>query len=90
MKIKEQIFELIKKYFNESKKIIPSNQVPVSRKIFNEEEMINATDAILNQWWTEQNYSKKLESLLNKFIGTKFCILVLSIEVWNISFLKSA
>ena len=46
---KEEIFQLAKKYYQETKKVIASNKVPVSGKVYDESEIINLMDAVLDQ-----------------------------------------
>jgi CDP-4-dehydro-6-deoxyglucose reductase, E1 len=70
---REDIFKIVKQYFKENKNEIPPNKVPISGKIFDEEEMIAIVDAALDGWWTESRYNKKFEKLLSDFIGVKYC-----------------
>ena len=70
---REDIFELVKQYYLENKKEIPSDKVPVSGKIYDENELISAIDAVLNGWWTEGKYAEQLEKQLAEFVGVKYC-----------------
>lgn len=47
--------------------------VPVSGKIFDEQEIINAIEAVLAGWWTEGEFCQKFEEELAKFVGRRFC-----------------
>lgn len=71
--------ELVKEYKNNfpDKKFIPGESVvPVSGKIFDENEILMATEAVLEGWWTEGKYSLQLEHKIASFIGVKSCSLV--------------
>lgn len=71
--------ELVKEYKNNfpDKKFIPGESVvPVSGKIFDENEILMATEAVLEGWWTEGKYSLQLEQKIASFVGVKSCSLV--------------
>lgn len=71
--------QLVKEYKNNfpDKKFIPGESVvPVSGKVFDENEILMATEAILEGWWTEGKYSQQLEQKIASFIGVKSCSLV--------------
>ncbi len=60
-----------------SKKFIPGkSSVPVSGKVFNENELIFAVNAVMDGWWTEGEYAVKFEKKLADFLGLKFCSIV--------------
>ncbi|MFA6547740.1 MAG: lipopolysaccharide biosynthesis protein RfbH [Candidatus Magasanikbacteria bacterium] len=70
---------LINEYKNNfpGKTFIPGESiVPVSGKIFDENEILMATEAVLEGWWTEGTYSQQLEQKIASFIGVKSCSLV--------------
>jgi len=48
--------------------------IPVSGKIFDEQELIKMTDAVMDGWWTEGRYAKEFEKKLASFLGLKFCV----------------
>jgi CDP-6-deoxy-D-xylo-4-hexulose-3-dehydrase len=52
------------------------SNVPVSGKIFNEEELVAMTKAVLDGWWTEEKYSAEFENKITSCLGTKYCTLV--------------
>jgi len=59
------------------KKFIPGESpVPVSGKVFDERELINMVDAVMDGWWTEGKYAKEFESRLAEFWGLNFCTTV--------------
>ncbi len=75
-KNREAIADLVKKYAETIKTKLPQNKVPVSGKVFDSEELINAVDAILDGWWTEGRYNTELENTLKDYIGVKFALTV--------------
>ncbi len=71
--------ELVKQYQQRFpvKKFIPGESVvPVSGKVFDEQEIIEAVDAVLDGWWTDGRFSAKFENRLSKFIGVNYSVLV--------------
>jgi CDP-6-deoxy-D-xylo-4-hexulose-3-dehydrase len=73
---KEDIFNLIKQYYQENLRPLASDKVPVSGKVYNEKELINGVDALLKGWWTEGEYNEKLEKALSIYLGIKHSITV--------------
>jgi len=75
------------------KKFIPGRSlIPVSGKVFDEREIILATEAILDGWWTEGRFSDLFERKISSWLGSKFAVLVNSGSSANllaISALKS-
>jgi CDP-6-deoxy-D-xylo-4-hexulose-3-dehydrase len=56
------------------KKFIPGESwVPVSGKVFDEQEMLLMTEAVLDGWWTEGKMTLKFEEKLATYIGMRFC-----------------
>jgi CDP-6-deoxy-D-xylo-4-hexulose-3-dehydrase len=55
-----------------SKKFVPGQSyVPVSGKVFDEKEMILASEAVLEGWWTEGKFSILLEQKFSKWLGVR-------------------
>src|SRR5262245_25525489 len=50
--------------------------VPVSGKVFDEDEIGNATEAATDGWWTEGRFAKQFESDFKKFVGVEYVSLV--------------
>lgn len=69
--LKKEIKELINKYGR-----LPdySNGVPVSGKIYDQEELGNAIEAVLEGWWTEGKWALEFEDGLKKFLGVKYVL----------------
>jgi len=76
------------------KKFVPGqSSVPASGKVFDEQEILLATEAILDGWWTEGRFSNLFEEKISKWLGIKHAILVNSGSSANLlalSALKSA
>jgi len=73
---KETKIALIKEYKEKfpSKKFIPGKSaIPVSGKVFNEQEILLMTKAVLDGWWTDGKMTKKFEEKLATYIGVKYC-----------------
>ena len=59
------------------KKFVPGQSfVPVSGKVFDEQEILAATEAVLDGWWTEGRFSDLFEEKISKWLGVKHAILV--------------
>ena len=71
--IKEQIHTLIAEYYQETfanKTFTPGvNNVPVSGKVFNHEELQYLVDSSLDGWFTTGKYNDEFEFALAKFMG---------------------
>ncbi|PIZ92922.1 MAG: lipopolysaccharide biosynthesis protein RfbH [Candidatus Magasanikbacteria bacterium CG_4_10_14_0_2_um_filter_41_10] len=50
--------------------------VPVSGKIFDEHEMLNMVEAVMDGWWTGGRFSDLFERRLAKWVGVKYAALV--------------
>lgn len=70
----------IKKIFKSkfpNKQFVPGKSlVPVSGKVFDEKELINMVDAVMEGWWTEGKYAAEFEKKLADFLGLNFCVAV--------------
>ncbi len=74
------LFSLIAKKFKRSfpKKsfISGTSSVPVSGKVFDEKEMINGVEAVLDGWWTEGRFAESFERKFRDYLGVKYVSLV--------------
>lgn len=50
--------------------------VPVSGKVFDEKEMLNMVEAVLDGWWTEGRFAEEFENKLSRWMGVGQTILV--------------
>src|SRR3989344_8098495 len=59
------------------KDFIPgTTYIPVSGKVFDQEEIDNAIKVARDGWWTEGEFGKQFESDFKKFLGVKYISLV--------------
>lgn len=92
MKTKEQlkteIKHLIKEYYETflNKK---RDNIPVSGKVYDENELISITDAALDGWWTEGKVTKEFEKKFCDFLKIKNTIVVNSGSSANLLALKT-
>lgn len=74
--IRQEIRRLIVEYHKGAKKPLPHDRVPVSGKVYDENEMMNAMEAVLDGWWTESRFNTAFEKGLASFVGTKYALTV--------------
>lgn len=74
--IKNSIVNYFKHKFPRQKFIPGESAVPVSGKVFDEKELLSATEAVLDGWWTDGRFVMEFERELANFIGRKFCSFV--------------
>lgn len=84
-----KIIELVKKFYQESKKEIPFDKAPVSGKVFDEQELINLVQASLEGWWTESKWNALFEKKLKEFLGIEYCLTCNSGSSANLLAVKS-
>lgn len=71
-------------------KFVPgTTYVPVSGKVFDEEEINNAIEAARDGWWTEGRWTKEFEREFKKFLGINYVSLVNSGSSANLVALSS-
>ncbi|MEW6529062.1 MAG: lipopolysaccharide biosynthesis protein RfbH [Candidatus Micrarchaeota archaeon] len=73
-KLMDRIAVLVRRYAELTKTKLPKNKVPISGKVFDEDELINGVNAVLDGWWTEGKYCAEFENALKNYIGTKFAL----------------
>ena len=88
-KIKNEILELVKKYYNETYKELPVSKVPVSGKVYDEKELQNLVEASLEGWWTEGKWSSLFEEKLKNFLNIDYALTVNSGSSANLVALKT-
>ncbi len=58
-------------------KFIPGKtSIPVSGKVFDEEELINGIEAVLDGWWTEGRFAAEFEKKFSSLLGVRYVSLV--------------
>src|SRR3989344_5300605 len=59
------------------KRFIPGKTpVPVSGKVFDEKELINGVEAIMDGWWTEGRFAQQFEKEFCAYLGVRYVTLV--------------
>lgn len=74
--IKKEVKSYFDRNFSEKKFIPGTSIVPVSGKIFDEEELYNGIEAVLDGWWTEGRFAQSFEKEFSQFLGVKYVSLV--------------
>ncbi len=74
--LRQQIEAEYNKKFPKKSFIPGDSAVPVSGKVFDEKEMINMVEAVLEGWWTEGHFAEEFESKLSHWLEVKQAILV--------------
>lgn len=81
-KAREQIKELILNYYNDFKKpeqlkeFKEGDRIPYASRVYDEQEMLNLTDALLDFWLTSGRFTDLLEKKLSDYLCVRFCSLV--------------
>ncbi len=71
-KLKQLLIEDYNARFS-AKEFVPGmSPVPVSGKVFDTEEIINATEAVLEGWWTDGKYTAMFEHRMAQWLGVKY------------------
>ena len=77
---RNKILELVKDHYSEAfpqQEFVPGQSpIPVSGKVFDEDEILHLIDASLDFWLTTGRYAMRLERALAKFVGVRHSFLV--------------
>lgn len=74
--LQKNILAHYKKNFAKKTFVAGESSVPVSGKVFDEGELLNGVEAVLDGWWTEGRFALEFEKEFSKFLGVKFVSLV--------------
>jgi CDP-4-dehydro-6-deoxyglucose reductase, E1 len=74
--IQKNITSFYKKNFKKKKFIGGVSPVPVSGKVFDEQELLNGVEAVLDGWWTEGHFAEEFEKEFSKYLGVRYVSLV--------------
>jgi len=78
--LKNEIFQKIREYYeavHKHKEFLPGkSRIHYAGRVFDEQEMVNMVDAILDFWLTLGPYGEQLEKELADYLGVKEAILV--------------
>ncbi len=74
--LRENLIKAYQEKFKVKEFVGGESVVPVSGKIFDEQEIIKMTEAVMDGWWTEGRFAKEFEEKLAELVGVKFCATV--------------
>lgn len=74
-KLKSFVKDYYQRKFSQKKFIPGKTPIPVSGKVFEEQELINGIQAVLDGWWTEGRFSQQFTKEFSKFLGVKHVVL---------------
>lgn len=72
-KLNEEVKNVYRDKFPTKKFEAGISAVPVSGKVFDEQEFIMMTKAVMDGWWTEGKYAKEFEQNLSQYLGLAHC-----------------
>ncbi len=77
--LKQEIFNLVTKYYKEKHKVKPfipgETYIPYAGRVYDEKEMISLVDSALDFWLTSGRFAKQFEKEFSNYLGVKHCIL---------------
>ena len=76
--IREEILALVREYHDASRGggFVPGESpVPVSGRVYDEDEMVHLVDSSLDFWLTTGRFARRLERGLARFVGTRHALL---------------
>ncbi len=77
--LKQEIFNLVAKYYKEKHEVKPfipgETYIPYAGRIYDQKEIISLVDSALDFWLTAGKFAKEFEEKFAKFLGVKHCIL---------------
>lgn len=81
MTTKEQIFELVKQYYQENhvkKEYKEGDRIPYAARVYDEKEMINLVDSALEFWLTSGRYCDEFEKKMAEYLKIKEPVLLVN------------
>ena len=78
--LRDKVFDAVKEYYQykfSPRPFVPGQSyVPVSGKVFDEQELVKLVDSSLDFWLTTGRYALEFEERFAEWIGVKHCLLV--------------
>ncbi len=78
--MRKEIFTKVKEYYEKfndvNKSQYSSERIAYAGRVYDEQEMINLTDAMLEFWLTSGRFTKEFEAKFAEFLHIKYCSLV--------------
>lgn len=75
-KIKQMVTEYYHNFLEDKRPLQHGDRIAYSGRVFDESEMCNLTDALLDFWLTAGRFSRQFESEFAEFMGVKYASLV--------------
>lgn len=76
---KEKILEMVKEYYNkyqnQQKTFTPGDSIRYAGRVYDENELINGVDSVLEFWLTAGRYTTELENALKEYLDIKYVAL---------------
>lgn len=69
------IRDLVQTVYSQRQSSSASDAIPVTGKVYGQEELIFAIDAVLDGWWTTGRYAATFETRLKQFLGVRHAFL---------------
>ena len=88
--LRQQIEAEYNKRFPPKSFIPGDSSVPITGKVFDDKEMVNAVEAVLEGWWTEGHFAEEFEGKFSKFLGVRYVSLVNSGSSANLAAFSAA
>jgi len=83
------LYRIAKKSLHKDRFVPGETYVPVTRKKFDEEELVNGMEAVLDGWWTEGRFVEEFEREFKDICGCRYVTLVNSGSSANLIALSS-
>lgn len=74
--LKKEIKTYYRTHFAKNPFVPGKTRIPHAQKFFDEDELTNAVEAVLDGWWTEGRFAKEFEREFSKFLGVRYVTLV--------------
>jgi CDP-6-deoxy-D-xylo-4-hexulose-3-dehydrase len=87
--IEQEILALVERYYRCTRRDLPADKVPVTGKIYDQNELINLVQASLEGWWTDGRWGRVFEDRLREFLGVRFVTTVNSGSSANLIAMKT-
>lgn len=74
--MRKAITAYYKKHFVKKRFVPGVSAVPVSGKVFDQEELLAGVEAVLDGWWTEGRFAQSFEKAFSRYLGVRYVSLV--------------
>ncbi len=70
--IEREILALVERYYYCTRQDLPARKVPITGKIYDQNELMNLVKASLEGWWTDGKWGSLFENKLKSYVGVPF------------------